>query len=149
LIKDGVHNKLKPLKEEEEKVCGNAIICLVDGIKFLEGIRHEHMCFALVPRVDKEDANEVTVEVSNLLLKFQDIFSNNVLEGFPLVRKISHQMNLIPRASLLNEAAHCMTLAESEELNRQVQEFLQKRLIREILSPCAVPVVLAPKNDGE
>ena len=42
-----------------------------------------------------------------------------------------------------------MTLAKSEELNRQVNELLQKGLIRESSSPCAVLVVLAPKNNGE
>jgi hypothetical protein len=53
-------------------------------------MRHEKMCVALVPRVDKEDTKEVPVEVLDFLNEFQDIFSNNVLEGFPPVRKISH-----------------------------------------------------------
>ena len=42
-----------------------------------------------------------------------------------------------------------MTLVEIEYLNIQVQELLRKGLIREILSPCVVPIVLAPKKDGE
>lgn len=40
LIKDGVHHKLKPLKEVEENLCSCARICFVDGRKFLEGIKH-------------------------------------------------------------------------------------------------------------
>jgi hypothetical protein len=141
LTKDGFHHKLKPLKEEEEKVCSNAIICLFDGRKFLEGIRHDHMYFSLIPRVDKEDTIEVPVEVSNWLLEFQDIIYDNVPKGLPLVRKISHQMDLILGASLPKKATHHMTPAKSEELNRQVQELLQKGLIRESLSPCAVPTI--------
>ena len=58
-------------------------------------------------------------------------------------------MDLIPGASFPNKAAHRMTPAESEEMNRQVNELLQKGLIQESLSPCAVPVVLAPKKNGE
>ena len=80
------------------------------------------MCFALISRVDKEDTNEVPVEVSNLLNEFQAIIFDNVPEGFPPVRKISHQMDLIPGASLLNKVAHRITTAESEELNIQLQE---------------------------
>ena len=90
MTKDGVHHKLKPLKEEEENVCTNAIICLVDGRKFLEGIKHEHMCFSLIPSVDKEDTKEVPVEVLDLMNEFQDIFFYNVPKGLPLVRNISH-----------------------------------------------------------
>jgi hypothetical protein len=58
-------------------------------------------------------------------------------------------MDLILRDSLLNKEAHRMTLAESEYLNKQVQELLCKGFIRESLSPCVVPIVLEPKKDGE
>ncbi len=58
-------------------------------------------------------------------------------------------MDLIPRASLLNKAPYRLTPTENEELNKQVHELLQKGLIREILSPCVVPTVLAPKKNGE
>jgi hypothetical protein len=129
LTMDGVRHKLKPLKEEEEMVCSNSRIFLVDGRKFLEGIRHGHMCFSLILSVDKEDTIEVPIEVSNLLLDFQDIISDNILEVLPPVRKISHQMDLTPIAIFPNKAAHHMTPTESEELNRQVQELLQKGLI--------------------
>ena len=42
-----------------------------------------------------------------------------------------------------------MRPSENEELDRQVQELIQKGLIKESLSPCVVPIVLAPKKNEE
>ena len=137
------------MMKEGKKVCNSAMICLVDGRIFLDGMKHQRMCYALIPRKDKEGSTEIPPQVSDLLSDFGDIISDNVLEGLPPVRKISHQIDLIPGASFPNKAAHRMTPTETEELNRQVQELLRKGLIRESLSPCAVPAVLAPKKDGE
>ena len=41
LTKDGVHHKLNPMIKEGEKVCTSARIYLVDGRKFLDGMKHQ------------------------------------------------------------------------------------------------------------
>ena len=87
------------------------------------------MCYALVPRKDKEGSSEIPLEVSGLLSEYGDVISDNVPEGLPPVRKISHQIDLIPIASFPNKASHRMTPTETKELNRQVQELLRKGLI--------------------
>ena len=79
--------KLKPMIREGEKVCNSARICLVDGRKFLDGMKHQRMCYALIPRKDKEGSNEIPLEVLDLSSEFGDVISDNVLEGLPLVRK--------------------------------------------------------------
>ena len=84
-----------------------------------------------------------------MLGEFSNIVSDNVPDGFLPVRKMSHQIYLILGANFPNKAVYRMTPIESKELNKKVHELLQKGLIRESLSPCVVPIVLSPKNNGE
>jgi hypothetical protein len=49
---------------------------------------------------------------------------------------------------LLNRAPYRTNPEETKEIQRQVQELLDKGYVRESLSPCVVPVILVPKKDG-
>ncbi|GJW47496.1 reverse transcriptase domain-containing protein [Tanacetum coccineum] len=51
-------------------------------------------------------------------------------------------------STILNKPAYQMNLKEFAELQRQVTELLEKGLIRESMSPCAVPALLVPKHGG-
>jgi hypothetical protein len=55
---------------------------------------------------------------------------------------------LIPGEILPNKAMYRLTPQENEEVRNQVQELLDKGLVRESLSPCVVPTVLSPKKYG-
>jgi hypothetical protein len=77
-----------------------------------------------------------------------DIFSSELPPGLPPVRGIEHKMDLIPRASLPICAAYRTNPDETKEVQRQVQDLLDRGYIRESLSPCYVPVLLVPKKDG-
>ena len=120
LTKDGAHHKLKPLIKDGERVCNSARVCLVDGRKFLDGMKHRPMCYALIPRKDKEGSSEIPPKVSSLLSEYGDVISDNVLEGLLPIRQINHQIDLVPRASFPKKATHRMTPNETRVLNRQV-----------------------------
>ena len=79
----------------------------------------------------------------HMLGEFFDIVSNNVPDGLPPMRKISHQMDLVLVANFL----HKMTPTESKELNRKVHELLQKGLIQESLSLGVVVVIVTPNKN--
>ena len=66
--------------------------------------------------------------------------------GLPPICVIEHQIDLIPGASLPNRAPYRTNPEETKEIQRQVQELLDKGYVRESLSPCAVPVILVPKK---
>ena len=82
-----------------------------------------------------------------MLGEFFDIVLDNVPNGFPPMRKINPQMDLVLGTSFPKKKVHRMTPVESEELKRQVHELLQKGLIPESLGPCVVPIVLAQKEE--
>jgi hypothetical protein len=87
-------------------------------------------------------------EIQELLEEFADIIVDELPRSLPPMRSVSHHIDLIPGASLPNKAAYRLTPQENEEVKRQVQELLDKGLVRESLSPCAIPTVLSPKKDG-
>jgi len=68
--------------------------------------------------------------------------------GLPPIRGIEHQIDPIPGASLPNRAPYRTNPEETKEIQRQVQELLDKGYVGESLSPCAIPVLLVPKKDG-
>jgi hypothetical protein len=61
---------------------------------------------------------------------------------------VSHHIDLIPGASFPNKTAYRLMPQENEEVKRQVQELLEKGLVRESLSRCVFPTVLSPNKDG-
>lgn len=94
------------------------------------------------------DMTPLSIGVSNVLQEFSDVFSEEVPAGLPPLRGIEHQIDLIPGASLPNRAPYRTNPEETKEIQKQVQELLDKGYIRVSLSPCVVPVILVPKKDG-
>jgi hypothetical protein len=87
-------------------------------------------------------------EVQELLENFDDIVLDDFSNSLPPIRSIIHHIDLIPGASLPNKEVYRLTPQENEEVKRQVEDMLDKGLVREILSSCTVPIVLIPKKDG-
>ena len=79
--------------------------------------------------------------------QYKDVFPDEIPAGLPPIRGIEYQIDLVPGAPLPNRAAYRVNPDEAKELERQVQDRMDKGYIREILSQCAVLVLLVPKKD--
>ena len=84
-----------------------------------------------------------------MLSEFGDIIVDDLPNELPPIRKINHHMDFILGVSFPNKTAYKMTPQKNEEIRKQGQELLDKGLIRESLSPCVIPIVLAPKKNEE
>jgi hypothetical protein len=144
---------LLPIEEKKVKDEANMSILLMSGEELLNEVKKEQdMKFFVVrkPRVilTSTSLKDFPEEVQELLENFVDIIVDDLPNSLPPIRRISHHIDLIPRESLPNKETYRLTPQENEEVKRQVQDMLDKGLVRESLSPCVVPTILSPKKDG-
>jgi hypothetical protein len=144
---------LLPIEEKKVKEESDTRILLMSGKKLLKEVKEEQeMQFVVVrkPKVvlTSTSMDELPEEIQELL----EIFANIVVDEFPNsllpIKSISHHIYLIPRVILPNKETNILMPRENEEVKNQVQELLDKGLVRESLSPCTIPTALSPKKDG-
>eukprot|EP00253_Pinus_taeda_P035603 PITA_35603 len=152
-VKDGIKHTLVPIKEESTAETSGVKALLMAGKEFIKQIEDSDVNFDVIRRpkavILHTQISDLPEEIQKMLQEFGDIVVDDLPDELPPRRGISHCIEFIPGASLPNKAAYRMSPKDHEEIRKQVQELLDKGLIRESISPCAVPTVLAPKKGGE
>ena len=100
------------------------------------------------PHIPWGDRNPISYPSHGRCIEFTHVFPEEIPPGLPPKRSIQHHIDLIPGAILPNKPAYRMNPTETREIQRQVEELISKGLVRESLSPCAIPALLVPKKDG-
>jgi transposase InsO family protein len=142
----------KPVIDKKNEITLKGKCLLANKSAMNELIASTTDCYALVCKdvlISLLDVqHSLPPAVANILQDYCDVFPSEIPPGLPPIRGIEHQIDLIPGASLPNRAPYRTNPEETKEIQRQVQELLNKGYVRESLSPCAVPVLLVPKKDG-
>jgi hypothetical protein len=143
---------LLPIKNKEVKPEVRNTVRLMSGKGLINEVKKkEDTQFIVVmkPRIilTSTRVDDLPEEIQKLLEEFVDIVVDELPCSLPPIKSISHHIDLIPVASLPNKAAYRLMPQENEEVKRQVQDLMDKGLVRESLSPCVVPTVLSPKKD--
>ena len=69
--------------------------------------------------------------VVSLLQHYEDAFSKKIPSGLPPTRWIEHQIDFIPGATIPNRTTYRSNPKETKELQRQVEELMEKGYVRE------------------
>ncbi|KAL8125566.1 hypothetical protein AgCh_013013 [Apium graveolens] len=96
--------------------------------------------------VDSEKGNP-SIEDILVVNEFPDVFPDE-LPGLPPGQQIEFEINLAPGTEPVSKAPYRMTPAEMKELASQLQELLDKGVIRPSTSPWGAPVLFVKKKDG-
>jgi hypothetical protein len=153
LEKNGRTHMLLPIKDKEGNPEVRNTVLLMSGKELMIEVKKMEETQFIVVRKPKIVSNNTRVddlpeEVQELLKEVVGIVVDELPRLLPLIRSVIHHIDLIPVASFLNKAAYKLMSQENEEVKRQVQDLLDKVLVRESLSPCVVLTVLSPKKDG-
>ena len=94
--------------------------------------------------IKKETHRTKVIAVVN---EFSDVFPDELL-GLPPNRKIEFAIDLAPGTKRVSKAPYRMNPIEMKELEAQLQDLLDKGVIRPSVSPWAAPVLFVKKKDG-
>ena len=89
------------------------------------------------------DTKGVTISLDN----FKDIFPEELNE-LPPMREVDHAIELVADVALIAKSPYRHSLAQSVELENQINDLLNKGYIRPSKSPWGDPVLFTKKKDG-
>ncbi|MCO5573728.1 hypothetical protein L7F22_027502 [Adiantum nelumboides] len=95
-----------------------------------------------------ESGSQEDLELSKFLNQFQDVFIDDISGELPPKRgDDDHAIEQIPGSSPPNKPPYRVSQAQQEEIMRQVNELVEKGIVRPSSSPFCSPVLLVHKKD--
>ena len=80
--------------------------------------------------------------------EYEELFPEELPKGLSPLRDIEHQIDFIPRAVIPSRPTYRANPEKTKELQRQVEELLDRGHVRESLSLCVIPIILVPKKES-
>ena len=141
--------RFNPLGAKPFEFCGTS---RGKTVPMISALRAQHLlasgCLGyLVNMVDKEKETRVTPEEVPVIHKYLTVFLDD-LPGLPPDRQIEFSIELVPGTAPISKAPYRLAPAELKELKIQLEDLLEKGLIRPSHSPWGAPVLFVKKKDG-
>ena len=106
--------------------------------------------FTAILRESKDQStNKQHPDIEKLLLKYKDVFPNELPDGLPPKRpQGDFRIELKEDSKPVKRGLYRMSIAELEETKTQVEKLMKQGFVRPSTSPWAAPVLFASKKDG-
>ncbi|XP_028552314.1 uncharacterized protein LOC114580044 [Dendrobium catenatum] len=122
-----------------------SVMQIVSGPTLLLSWRDSSTLWALIVTDATSSPTAQTPDIlAELLEEFDDLCPQELSAILPPLRKIQHQIDLHPNASLPNLPHYRLNPTEQQIMQGIIEELLSKQLIQASISPCAVPALLIP-----
>ncbi|GKE51579.1 reverse transcriptase domain-containing protein, partial [Tanacetum coccineum] len=138
--KDGVNITLAPFDSRQTQAEGSNLFMKKTGFEGL--MKTSPYVFTFVVVEENKIISESHLQVQPLLREFSDVIPGDIPPGLSAIRDIQHCIDFIPGFAIPNRPAYRMNPKDFAEPQRQVTKLLEKGLIRESMSPFAVPALL-------
>ena len=98
--------------------------------------------------VEETESEKEFSQEAKSIIEFVDVMPKEIPHGFPPMRGIQHQIDLISGLVFPNKLAFMKSPKEHEEFKTQVDDFLDKGLVQESESSYVVPTMLVHDKYG-
>jgi hypothetical protein len=95
-----------------------------------------------------ETTTEFPEQIQTLLQTYSAIFPKELPRELLPSRRIEHSIDLFPDTQPMAKVPYRLSFDELKELKHQLQDLLNKGLIRPSKSPFGAPVLFVKKKDG-
>ena len=125
-------------------------IPIVSHASLHKSMKSNLFAYLIFAHESKDDALSVDAYDQQEFLKtFNECFADELPQEVPPLRgEDDHKIDLIPGTSPPNRPPYRVSYAQQEEILTQVNELLEKGLVRPSSSPFCSPVLLVQKKDG-
>ena len=123
-------------------------IPMVSHMQVSKAIKDCVQCCLLYINDMKDNLDTENQEQIKLLKKYKDCFLEDLPFQLPPERPEDHQIDIIPGSSPPNIAPYRVSRPQLEEIRKQVEDLLNRGLIRPSNSPFCSLVLLVQKKDG-